>query len=76
MKQRRLDSLKNKGIRCVNINVSSAKNTPASTTKNLSWLLAINALLNIIFNAKKFFYFKKIEILCFLAKENFVNLIK
>jgi hypothetical protein len=70
MKQIRCDSWKNKAIRCVNVNVSSAKTTAVSTANNVSWLFVINASWNIIFNAKKF------EILCFLAKKIFVNLFK
>jgi hypothetical protein len=69
MKQKRCDSSKNKAIRWVNVNLSSAKTTPASTVNNFSWLFAINASLNIIFNTKKIVYFKKCEILCFLAKK-------
>jgi hypothetical protein len=76
MKQKRYDSSKNKAIRKVNVNVSSAKTTPTSTANNVTWLFAINASLNIIFNTKKFFYFKKCEILCFWAKKIFVNLFK
>jgi hypothetical protein len=76
MKQIRCESSKNKAIRYVNVNVSSAKTTPASTANNFSWLFAINASLNIIFNTKKSFYFKKCQILCFLAKKFFVNLFK
>jgi hypothetical protein len=46
---------KNMEIRCVNISISSAKNTPTSTANNVSWLFGINATLNIIFNAQKIF---------------------
>ncbi len=59
MKQKRCDSSKNKAIRFANVNVSSAKTTPSSTANNVSRLFVINALLNIIFNAKNFFILKK-----------------
>jgi hypothetical protein len=69
MKQKRCESSKNKAIRYVNVNVSSAKNTPASTANNFSWLFAINASLNIIFNTKKSFYFKKCRFYVFWPKK-------
>ncbi len=73
MKQKRSDSWKNKAISCVNVNVISAKTKPASNANNISWLFAINASLNIKLGAKKLFYFKKYEILCFLAKKFFLT---
>ncbi len=69
MKQKRRDSSKNKAIRCVNVNVISPKTTPASIKNNVSWLFAINASLNIIFNTKKFFILKNIKFYVFWPKK-------
>jgi hypothetical protein len=65
MKQKRSDSWKNKAISRVNVNVISAKTKPASTANNVSCLFAINASLNTILGAKKFFYFKNLKFYVF-----------
>jgi hypothetical protein len=69
MKQKRCASWKNNAIPCLIANSISAKTTSASTANNVTWLFAINASLNMIFDAKNFFHFKKCEILCFTAKK-------